>query len=1208
MSVRTETLQLRVLVDGTPARRELATLDQEYAKLNSGLKDLKRNSKEWQDQMLKMDGIKGRQAELRKEIGDTALSAKQLTDELKRLQVVQRNATPNTEQWVANAARIEQLKQRLRELNDVNAQAASAWEIQRRSIKLTNMSMQQLEQESKRLKAAMHNINPNTAEFAQYRRELTQVERRQKDLQSGMSGFARSWQNIKSQVMGAVAVMGGFFAGSALMSGFRNLVQGAAALSDELANVRKATGLTAEEASRLDRELRKIDTRTAGSQLREIAVGLGQAGEEASVSAVAAIDKINVALGDEFGTSAKEITTTLSQLRNNLSDIKSGDYGNDVGRIGNALNVLGANGLATAPVVSDIASRVSGAARVFKIASGDILGTAATFQELGINTERGSTAYVRVLQKIASEPQKFARVVKAAGLDVDLFNKQVNDDMQAAFVTVAKAARIAGTSNTEFAGILAQMETEGIGVSELLSKIGANQEMLAEKSKLATDALTNQASITEEFNIKNNTFGAQLEKLGRAWDSFTARLVSGGGALSGFLSGAVQQLRYFVDGLRDAETFMDVFNVLSNPAGVAQLKAQQKGIEDLIGKSASYVGIQQTILALGKQRVQAEVDGDEAAIESIDKRITALRQQLLIRQAAASNAPEKAAAAEYARLMGEMTRATQARAVAESAGNKQLVAALDQQIAKLKERALAESAKAGAARGRRLSATPNPPPDVVEDLTGLLSEEEKNAVLAEMDKLRVEMEAARERIFQDGLSADERDLRQLDVKHKAERDAILANKLHTEADLRALDEAQERERANLIEAQGEERLKGYSEAAEKIRLATLSAGEKQLEDEMRKWDALIALAKKYGIDSTDLEEARLKALAVINDKADKDADKKFGERTKAAITKEREALQQRIALVQEFGSLAQSVASYMDAVSAAEEARADSDGVRTEAEKARIADLNEQRKQAALIAIAVQGAAAIANGVASAMAAPNWVVGVGQALATVGIVIGLMAQAKALMNQGLATPSPTTTSQGSGFSAPLGEKGGIFDGPSHAEDGLKVVNPKSGQIVAEVEGGEPWMVLSKLFRRNNPGLVQRLLRASATGERMNLAASGGVFAPVPAFNFTRATEAIQMAQGGLGSVGGAGYKFQKGNGGIRPNGTGGSTHYTFSKSTGLRTDDGDAGELLAMLKVIAQNTGAFPRQIKANVSLKQLREKETEQDYLTDRTTVKRLK
>lgn len=402
-------------------------------------------------------------------------------------------------------------------------------------------SMQMMTTEVERLRRELSGMsadNPKyAASFEEYKKKLA-IFNEMKTQVGGVKQALRSmWEEVKTVALGVVI---GNTIQSAMQSigGYiSNMFTGNAKLSDELAKIEKATGLSAAGVRQLNTELGKIDTRTSKSALRDIAVGLGQIGEAANATNVAALDRIVVALGDEFGGNAQEITNSLSVLRNNLDDIKSGNYAEDVTHIGNALNELGATGLATAPVVTDIANRVSGVARTFGISSGAILGMAATFQELGIQTERGSTAYVKIIQKIASEPQKFAAVVKAAGMDVKQFYTDVQTNMQKAFITVAAAARKAGDSNAAFGKILKDLDTDGAGVSELLSKMAANQEMLAKKTEIASKALGENSSIMNEFDKLNNNMAANLEKLSKNISSWFTN-----SSISDFLGNIVKGL------------------------------------------------------------------------------------------------------------------------------------------------------------------------------------------------------------------------------------------------------------------------------------------------------------------------------------------------------------------------------------------------------------------------------------------------------------------------------------------------------------------------------------------------------------------------------------------------------------------------------------------------------------------------------------------
>lgn len=72
----------------------------------------------------------------------------------------------------------------------------------------------------------------------------------------------------------------------------------------------------------------------------------------------------------------------------------------------------------------------------------------------------------------------------------------------------------------------------------------------------------------------------------------------------------------------------------------------------------------------------------------------------------------------------------------------------------------------------------------------------------------------------------------------------------------------------------------------------------------------------------------------------------------------------------------------------------------------------------------------------------------------------------------------TTAAQIAAITAQKFEKGGIANGASHAEGGIKLYDSKSRRVVGEMEGGEPYMILSKNFRRNNPDFIAAALDSS----------------------------------------------------------------------------------------------------------------------------------
>ncbi len=455
---------------------------------------------------------------------------------------------------------VDALEQKYTELgtriNNLNSQLKKNKEaqdtIKEQIDKGLSPSFNQLERYVTSLRNQLKNMSQDVPGYAEKFDSFKKASEQLNNLRGEFSSVEKaqkSWmQEAKTVAFGVVVgntvtsvaeSIGGYLSG---------IVTGNAKLSDSLSDIEKSTGLSAESVAKLNSELKKIDTRTQAADLREIAVGLGQIGEAANKENVAAIDQIVVALGDEFGGGAKEITTTLSVLRNNLQDIKTGNYGDDVGKIGNALNTLGSEGLATAPVVTDIANRIAGISQTFGVSSGQILGLAATFQELGIETERGATAVTKIFQKIGSEPEKFAKVTKLSAKD---FKELVNKDMLAAFQLVAEGAQKAGSNNIVFSKILKELDADGSGAGEVLSKLGKNHELLASKVGIATEALKSNSSITEEFNKKNNNLAAQLEKLKKDFESFIQSR-----SLADFFAASVSGLRNFIAVLKEVPNWL----------------------------------------------------------------------------------------------------------------------------------------------------------------------------------------------------------------------------------------------------------------------------------------------------------------------------------------------------------------------------------------------------------------------------------------------------------------------------------------------------------------------------------------------------------------------------------------------------------------------------------------------------------------------------
>jgi TP901 family phage tail tape measure protein len=382
-----------------------------------------------------------------------------------------------------------------------------------------NATLKELENAAKQLNAELRKLPTNSAEFVKKTEEFQAVKKRLSEIkqeivgtESAMSKFA-DWTNKYFQAITMVAAAGTGF-GLVL----KGMIDNASALSDSLANIQKTTGMTAEEVSRLNSEFKKFDTRTSREELRQMANVAGQLGIEKNsiLPFVEAIDKLNVALGDEIQGGAEEVATSMGTLRNVLTDMKSDNVAEDLLRIGNAINDLSAAGFATAPVMADFANRIGGVGINLGLSSGQVIGLSATMQELAIHVERGGTAVVKILSKMTTNTDEFAKV---AGMPLKEFTELVDSNLYGAFVKVLEGSKRAGEGATILGKMIKEMEISGIGAAEVFSKLGSNTELLAEKVALSGNSLLSTSGILEEFEIKNTTLGASLDKLGKDFNS-----------------------------------------------------------------------------------------------------------------------------------------------------------------------------------------------------------------------------------------------------------------------------------------------------------------------------------------------------------------------------------------------------------------------------------------------------------------------------------------------------------------------------------------------------------------------------------------------------------------------------------------------------------------------------------------------------------------
>lgn len=348
---------------------------------------------------------------------------------------------------------------------------------------------------------------------------INQLQTRLKSIDADMGIFTRNVGNYQSALSGLQSITRQFFSAIGIAAGATEIIRQNAAISDSIADVAKTAGTTIPEVRALANELKFRDTRTSLADQLKIAEIGGRLGivRDQLASFTGAVDVLNIALGDQFGD-VENLTDSLGGLREQLITFKTDDVASDILRIGNAINILEAQGIATGSGIVNISNRISGLLQGLGVGADEVIGIAATLSNLKINEELGATAIQKVLSELARAPEIFA---KFTGKDIEEFKRTVNTDLVGAFTLVLDTLNDGELEATEFIKTLDALGIEGDRAIGVFTSLAGNTELLTKSILTSREALKSTESVYEEFNKKNQTLGASIEKVKNALVNLT---------------------------------------------------------------------------------------------------------------------------------------------------------------------------------------------------------------------------------------------------------------------------------------------------------------------------------------------------------------------------------------------------------------------------------------------------------------------------------------------------------------------------------------------------------------------------------------------------------------------------------------------------------------------------------------------------------------
>lgn len=461
--------------------------------------------------------------------GMEALSINELEDYYKHLtEEIKKYAGTNSKLSQQKILQAQKVKEYTNLRNDEITQDKRHLVEIRETIKangIKGLTTQQLINYSKHLQDELQKESNLESELNKKRiAESTEVKGLINNRTNTIAGTTGIFSNLKGNLLSAtIGGIGGGVASAALatlssaVDKINQKIDQLATKSDALADLQLAFQSTAEEAKAINKELGDIDTRTKTSNLRGIATqgGLLNVPRVELQSFVQAADEAVTVMQKDFPGGVEETTNKLGKLKELFAETKDLSFGEAIKKDASAIKTLADNGTATAGSMTEFALTMGQLPPVLRPTLTQTLGLGAAFEEAGFNANTAATNLTKTLLVSANNTDKIAGFFGKTRKEVEqLINTKPNEFL------LELAQRLSKLSGTELAKTLDTLKLSDTQVVEVLGVLGTQIDNVRAKQDLASKSFEQGTRITEAFNIKNNTFAANLEKLSKNWTAF----------------------------------------------------------------------------------------------------------------------------------------------------------------------------------------------------------------------------------------------------------------------------------------------------------------------------------------------------------------------------------------------------------------------------------------------------------------------------------------------------------------------------------------------------------------------------------------------------------------------------------------------------------------------------------------------------------------
>lgn len=418
----------------------------------------------------------------------------------------------------ANTKEYRELQKTYKQLDQQTKQQTFEFERYDKVMRnLSSSSVRQLRQALKALKKEMELYSSDDPKLDILRNKIKAVQDQINEATGSVKEHGNSWQDA---LKGMVAFAAGFKVLDTLKDKLQQVIEKTFEFGDAQANVKKVTGLDDKGIADLSNRLAKLDTRTTLTDLQNLAyeggkLGIGQYGVQGLESYVRAANQIKVALGDDLGEDAMlplaKMGEVMGLFNGTAESVEKG-----ILQIGSAINELTQSSASSAGAIVDFGARVQGMAAYLKLSTADMLALGSAADAAGLSMETSGTAFSMFLSALQKSP---GAIEKALKIEDGTINQLVNSGktMDAILLILDKMKEAGNMHNLEDA--FKALGSEGARMVGVLATMSQKVDMVREHVDVSRTAFKEATSVTNEYNVQNETAAAIMERANNMWNN-----------------------------------------------------------------------------------------------------------------------------------------------------------------------------------------------------------------------------------------------------------------------------------------------------------------------------------------------------------------------------------------------------------------------------------------------------------------------------------------------------------------------------------------------------------------------------------------------------------------------------------------------------------------------------------------------------------------